>query len=101
MCLNKKVIAGVALAAVAVYLIAPNLIGAALPLLIIAICPLSMIVMMKAMSGQSDKADSPPAAGSDTEIDAELARLRSEVAELRATRSPSETFPSTPPADRH
>lgn len=40
-CLNKKVLAGVAIAAAAVYLLAPGLIGAALPVLVVAICPLS------------------------------------------------------------
>lgn len=34
-----------------VALIAPNLIRAALPLLIVAACPLSMVVMMRSMGG--------------------------------------------------
>lgn len=79
MCLHKKVVAGVVVAAVAVWLLAPNLIGAALPLLVLAVCPLSMIVMMKAMSGNNAE----PPSGSDTDVDAELARLRAEVADLR------------------
>lgn len=40
MCLYKKVIAGVAVAALAVYVVTPSLIGAALPLLILAVSPL-------------------------------------------------------------
>lgn len=95
MCLNKKVIAGVAVAAVAVWLLAPNLIGAALPLLVLAVCPLSMIVMMKAMSGNNSKAPS----GSDTDVDAELARLRNEVADLRGA-GQAEAPTSAAPADR-
>lgn len=56
MCLNPKVIAGVAIAGVAIWLVAPELIAAALPLLFLAICPLSMVLMMKAMSGGSGNA---------------------------------------------
>lgn len=97
MCLNKKVIAGVAVAAVAVWLLAPNLIGAALPLLVLAVCPLSMIVMMKAMSGNNSKGE--PRSGSDTDVDAELARLRKEVADLRGA-GQAEAPTSAAPADR-
>jgi UPF0716 family protein affecting phage T7 exclusion len=51
MCLNKKVLIGVGLVAAGVVLFAPQLISAALPLLLVAICPLSMLLMMKGMSG--------------------------------------------------
>ncbi len=50
MCFNWKVAGGLTAAGVAVFVVAPNLIGAALPVLIIAACPLSMVVMMRAMS---------------------------------------------------
>lgn len=46
MCLNWKVIAGVALAAAGIFVFAPGFAAAALPLLVLAICPLSMVVMM-------------------------------------------------------
>ena len=36
---------------VAVALVAPNVISAAIPLLIVAACPLSMVVMMRSMGG--------------------------------------------------
>jgi hypothetical protein len=48
-CLNPKVLAGLAVAGVGVYLIAPNLIAAALPILVLAACPLSMLLMMWGM----------------------------------------------------
>ena len=51
MCFNWKVAGGLALVGLAVFAAAPNLIGAALPLLIFAACPLSMLLMMRAMSG--------------------------------------------------
>ena len=51
MCLNWKVIAGLALVGVALFVYAPGLAAAALPFLVLAICPLSMIFMMQAMNG--------------------------------------------------
>ncbi|WCO68012.1 DUF2933 domain-containing protein [Iamia majanohamensis] len=83
MCLNKKVIVGLIVAGVAVYLLAPDLLGAALPLLVLAACPLSMVVMMWAMS--KDRADPSPSSGG---VDDEVSALRSEVARLRAERDP-------------
>ena len=80
MCINKKVVAGLAVAGVAIFAFAPDLIGAALPLLILAVCPLSMLVMMRVMSGDKSKSC---AADGTTDIDAELRSLRAEVARLR------------------
>lgn len=51
MCINKNVVAGLVLVALGIWWMAPEAIGAALPLLLIAICPLSMVFMMKAMNG--------------------------------------------------
>ncbi len=50
-CLNPKVIAGLAAVAVGVWAFAPGAFAAALPLLIFAVCPLSMIGMMYMMRG--------------------------------------------------
>lgn len=51
MCLNWKVITGVALVGVGLFVYAPDLAAAALPFLVLAICPLSMVLMMGAMNG--------------------------------------------------
>ena len=48
-CLNPKVLAGVGAAGVAIWLVAPGALAAALPLLLVAICPLSMLLMMGMM----------------------------------------------------
>jgi uncharacterized SAM-binding protein YcdF (DUF218 family) len=59
MCIDKRVIAGVVAAAGLLWWLAPGAFAAALPLLIFAICPLSMLLMMKAMNqmgGQSQDA---------------------------------------------
>ena len=50
MCFNPKVLAGLVLAGVGLFVVAPDLALAALPLLVFALCPLSMAYMAFAMS---------------------------------------------------
>jgi hypothetical protein len=49
MCLHPKVIAALVAVAAGVWLVAPQWFAAALPILVLAICPLSMLLMMKMM----------------------------------------------------
>jgi hypothetical protein len=92
MCFNWKVAAGLLLAGLGVFAVAPNLFGAALPLLILAACPLSMLLMMRAMSGGGrcegdfDKSAAEKSAPAEDNT-AELARLRAEVDQLRSERA--------------
>lgn len=51
MCMNWKVLAGLAAVGLGVWIVAPELAGAALPLLLIAACPLSMLLMGRGMMG--------------------------------------------------
>ncbi|MBI2940240.1 MAG: DUF2933 domain-containing protein [Chloroflexi bacterium] len=51
MCLNWKVIAGLAAVGVVAWVAAPSLVVATLPLLLLAACPISMLLMMRAMQG--------------------------------------------------
>ncbi len=113
MCFDKRVLIGLAVLAVALLAINPSLFGAALPILVLLACPLSMVVMMWAMSGQRRSScgtderaeDDVPAeqrvgASSD---EGEVAELRGEVARLRAElelRRPSEAGASAPLAAR-
>ncbi len=53
-CLNWKVIAGLAIAALGVWVMAPQLLAAALPVLILAACPLSMLLMMRGMGNMGN-----------------------------------------------
>ncbi|WP_162924772.1 DUF2933 domain-containing protein [Rubrobacter indicoceani] len=55
MCLNWKVLAGLIAAGVGLYFLAPELALAALPILVLAVCPLSMMLMMWSMRGTEDK----------------------------------------------
>ncbi len=48
-CLNWKVLASLAAIGVGIYLFAPDLALAALPILLLAACPLSMLLMMWGM----------------------------------------------------
>lgn len=65
MCLNPKVLAGLAVAGLVILAIDPGLFVAALPLLILAVCPLSMLLMGKMMMG-TGQASTAGAAGAYT-----------------------------------
>ena len=81
-CFNWKVIAALAAIGIGLYALAPGAAVAAVPLLILAACPLSMVLMMRAMGSagscrtQDDGQTNPD----------EVAQLRAEVAALRAER---------------
>lgn len=83
-CFNWKVVAGLAAAALGLYLVAPGTMAPLLPFLVFAICPLSMLVMMRAMSSGSGSRSCDTASD-----DAQVAELRAEVAALRAERNPA------------
>ena len=53
MCLNPKVLAGLAVVGVGLLVFAPNLALGALPVLALLACPLSMLFMMRGMKGMN------------------------------------------------
>ncbi len=81
MCLNWKVVAGLAALGLAIWVVAPGLVAAALPLLLLAACPLSMLLM-----GASMARGHGTAAAGQTQATAasEAASLRAELEGLRA-----------------
>lgn len=84
MCLHPKVIAGLVVVAAGVWILAPQWFAAALPLLILAICPLSMIVMMKMMMpSDSGSDDSSPTTDEPAALQARIRQLEEEQAGLR------------------
>jgi hypothetical protein len=79
MCLNPKVLAGLAAVGVGIYLVAPDLVLAALPILLLAVCPLSMVLMMWGMQHTHGQGQHTP-----QEPDGELTREEERIAQLRA-----------------
>ena len=76
MCLNWKVVAGLAVVGLGILILAPQYLWVALPVLIVAACPLSMLFMMRGMSNSS------PAPGAAQ--DARLPELQSRLSSLQA-----------------
>lgn len=62
-CINPKVIAGLVVVGAGVYAFAPQAFAAALPLLVFAICPLSMVLMMGMMMGGNKESGSSGSSG--------------------------------------
>jgi len=90
MCWNTKVLAGSAAALLGVLLIGSQLFGRALPLVLLAVCPLSMMAMMRSMRSGSGGAVQAPAADLTTgamgpgTAATEVVGLRAEIDQLRA-----------------
>jgi len=57
-CLNPKVLVGLAVVAIGVMLLAPELISRAFPWLLALVCPLSMLLMMGSMAKMGGTKDS-------------------------------------------
>ena len=82
-CVNPRVVAGLAGTVAVLSLVSATATAAALPVLVVMVCPLSMGL---AAWGMRRRNDATPADG---DVDAELSRLRAEVAALRAEREPT------------
>jgi hypothetical protein len=61
MCIDKRVVVGVAGVGLLLWVLAPEAVVTVLPFLLIAICPLSMLLMMKMMNADGQAASGPPA----------------------------------------
>ena len=89
MCLNWKVVAGLAVVGLIVWVLAPQFIWAALPLFILAACPLSMLFMMRGMQGGGNQGALSPAQKSQAPAmeqthEQQVAELRSRLSGLQA-----------------
>lgn len=84
-CLNKNVLIALAAGAVMVAVLKPSWLLTGLPLLLLAVCPLSMMIMMRHMSGRAGSGDT---AGTPVAPDADMNReIQSPQAELRALKT--------------
>lgn len=86
MCFNWKVIAGLSAVGLGIWVVAPNLIGGALPLLIVLACPISMLLMMRGMG--SGQCATRPAQEQQTALagltrDEQLVELKAQLAKLQ------------------
>jgi len=84
-CLDPRVLVGLAAVGVAIAVLAPGLVGAAFPLLVVAACPGSTVVMMLAMR-QQGHGSRVPDSGTDRAAD-----LRRELLDLKARQRGLET----------
>jgi hypothetical protein len=83
MCLNPKVLAVLAAAGVGVYLFAPGLLAEVVPILLLAVCPLSMLLMMWAMQqSQGQGQQSPQDTDGGLTREERIAQLRTHQAAL-------------------
>ena len=99
MCLNRKVVGGLAVAALAVLVLAPSAFGGVFLLLVVAACPLGMLLMMRGATGacqRKEREAGETAVGSTPDAAAEIARLRHEVEQLRAGDPPAPPSSPTP-----
>lgn len=101
MCFNWKVIASLAALCLGIYVVAPGLIASALPVLLVLVCPLSMLLMGGMMGGMGTGrtadvvADTEPVPSRDRQLAELRARLRGlaeqqaalarEIAQVEAT----------------
>ena len=109
MCLNWKVIAGLAVLGVGVWLWAPDLAAAALPLLLVVACPLSMLLMMRGM--QDGQCSSQPATAAQpapatmsrddqlVELRAQHQAIERQIAELETDDPPVRALPGPQAAE--
>lgn len=91
LCLDKRIIGGLAVVALGVLVFAPSLFAAALPVLLVAVCPLSMLLMRRS-GGEACAMDDDARGDVDEQIDElrdEAEFLRAQLAE-RAERPPAE-----------
>lgn len=98
-CFNKNVLIGLGVVAVAVLLLEPAWLVGALPLLLLAACPLSMVVMMRAMNGKHNGATAPLSGTGDqlgaatpADADRQITALETELRTLREARATHGSF---------
>lgn len=80
MCLNWRVLVGLAFAGIGIGLFAPGLFGGALPILLLAACPISMLVMMATMRQPTSREPAPEDVNS---LQAQLADLTGQQEQVK------------------
>ena len=102
MCLNWKVITALVAVGVGLFVFSPTLAVAALPFLLLALCPLAMLFMMRSMNnmGNSSQPDAAGAMGDNRKPqnrEEELAHLEAQQQELASKIATLEAEPTGRP----
>lgn len=98
-CLNWKVVAALAAVGAALWAAVPGA-AAALPLLVLLACPLSMLVLMRAMGPARSSSASGASRGREPRPEAsEISDLRAQVAALQAERDVARSTTGRPAGD--
>lgn len=110
MCFNWKVLAGLGAVGLGVFVVAPSLAWTALPFLLLAACPISMLFMMRGMQGgrcsqQAEPETQPGAAASSrhqqlAELEAQLARVHAQYEAISSKIAQLEGAAVSPGGDR-
>lgn len=101
MCFNPKVLAGLALVGLAVWVYAPGALLAVLPFLVLALCPLSMLFMGRMMmSGSGSQRASQDPAAKLAALEQERRQLQLEIARTRSQASAEQAFEALPAPSR-
>lgn len=85
-CLNPKVMGVLAVVGLVAWLAAPSLGSAAIPVLFVLVCPLSMGAMAWQMKRNGGSCEVPP---TNTDV-AEIQEMRAEIASIKAQRASTE-----------
>ena len=89
-CFNWKVYGALGAVAVGVLVLAPGLFWGVLPLLVVAVCPLSMLLMLRGMQGGGcatpPRAEEAPTAQPRLSREAQVAELNERLAAVQARR---------------
>lgn len=80
MCLNWKVLGVLTAAGIGIWVFAPELFGRALPVLLLAACPISMLVMMATMRQPTSRA---PAREDINTLQAQLVELTAQQEQVK------------------
>ncbi len=91
MCFDPRVLGGLAVVGLGIWIVAPQLIAPALPILLVLVCPLSMLFMARMMGDSMKDTSSISPADRLAALKREQARLDAEISRTRAaiTRAPS------------